>query len=156
MPAFLKEVVETLVTLPGLEANLLTAAETDGWTIPINLLADEDGVIDQCLFLAEPGGTGRPRRVAVFDLQGAQRCDALAVVESEPYVAVHYDDWTSTAQGAFPGLLEAVSRDFVVAVEARRPEHAPPAHFTAGEVLHPRSGDLQTWLKHALGAHESK
>jgi len=150
MPAFLKDVVEALTAVPGLEANLLTAAEDDGWTIPVNLLADEDGVIDQYLFVAAPDGTGRPRRVAVFDLQGAQRCDALAVIESEPFVAVHYDDWTSTVQGAFPGLLELVSKDFVAAVEARRAGHAPTTLSAMHELLNSEREGLQAWLMETL------
>ena len=87
LPEFLRESVLDLSKIQTVQAKLLTQSEEDGWTIPVPIVADEDGVIEQRLFIY--AGADRPshlRRLAAFSVcRGDDTTEAvsLIVVESE-------------------------------------------------------------------------
>lgn len=81
VPPFLKCVVDALRCLEDFDIDVLTASQEDGWTVPLTLLADDDGVIADEYFVSE--GTGpRPRRVAVFEVVSQGDCTLMVVVEA--------------------------------------------------------------------------
>lgn len=45
-PAFLAPAIHALKSLPDVITTLKTASDEDGWTVPMNAVADADGVID--------------------------------------------------------------------------------------------------------------
>lgn len=84
VPEFLREIVEELSSLDGFTINLLTSSEQDGWTIPITVLANEDGEIDADLFVATGENQLRERRVAVFSVAHQLERVRIFAIESSP------------------------------------------------------------------------
>lgn len=82
MPAFLKPIVEHLNNLQGTRVDLLTASEEDGWTIPIPLVGDEDGVIELEAFHIDDCGESRLKRIAFFEVHNEQCKMIVSAVES--------------------------------------------------------------------------
>ncbi len=87
-PAFLQSVVDELMQLRGIDVDLLTRSDDNGWTLPVTVIADDDGVIDEALFINDSIGDGvgvsRLRRIAVFALKCNGEHASLVVIESSP------------------------------------------------------------------------
>lgn len=89
VPDFLKPVLEACKHVSGLEIELLTGGHRDGWTVPVALLLDEDGVIDDW-FLMTDDGSIRPRRLAALLVsRGVERL-TLVFIESDPLFPLIY------------------------------------------------------------------
>jgi len=83
-PGFLEEIMQELLQLNGFAIDLLTDSEEDGWTIPIALLADEDGVIDGSFFVEIAPDQSRERRVAMFSVAREAEHICLVAIEDSP------------------------------------------------------------------------
>lgn len=88
-PAWLVEVNRTLRSTPGIEVELLTCSDEDGWTVPLPLFANEDGVINELLF-TEESGTTKPRSATAFKVAKQGRLSVLVLIESAPLVSMLY------------------------------------------------------------------
>jgi hypothetical protein len=87
-PDFLRPVVDAIRQLDGVNVQLLTASAEDGWTVPVELIADDDGVIEDALFVSEENN--RRRRVAIFSLSFLATPMLFVVFESEMLVPLLY------------------------------------------------------------------
>ncbi|MBI1890271.1 MAG: hypothetical protein HYS18_06490 [Burkholderiales bacterium] len=56
VPEFLRDPVKELLELQGLQIELLTESEEDGWTVPVTMLSNEDGEIDLGFCVEEKTG----------------------------------------------------------------------------------------------------
>jgi hypothetical protein len=86
VPAFLKDVVADLMKLKDTSIRVLTASDEDGWSVPVPLVTDEDGVIDSRLFVTIGIYEPRLRRMAIFeivDLGGATQKAAFEVQSTD-------------------------------------------------------------------------
>jgi hypothetical protein len=84
VPDFLKEIVDELKVLKESRVELLTESDEDGWTIPIAVLANEDGEIDVDLFIATSENQLRERRVAIFSVEWEMERVRIVAIESSP------------------------------------------------------------------------
>lgn len=84
IPEFLRDTVFQLRFLQGMSVELLTESAHDGWSVPISILADEDGEIDSQLFIIEPDGNSRLRRASVFAFERGDDYVCSVVIESDP------------------------------------------------------------------------
>lgn len=84
IPQFLSEAIEALSVLDGLDIDLLTESDEDGWTVPITALSDEDGEIDLRFFVDSEGELLRLRRVSVFGVRRHQVHVSLVFIEALP------------------------------------------------------------------------
>jgi hypothetical protein len=82
-PDFLKKTVAELSHLKGITVELLTASQDDGWTVPISVLANEDGEINPKLMISGVDDELRMRRAAVFAFKCATEHICAVVIESE-------------------------------------------------------------------------
>lgn len=89
VPEFLKHVIDALSQLSGFEIHLLTIGPEDGCTVPMTLLLDEDGVIEDAL-LIEEAGHSRPRRMAAFLVSRGEDRLTLIFPESDPVHPLAY------------------------------------------------------------------
>ena len=83
-PEFLRPIVQDLCALQDTAVELLTESDEDGWTVPISVLADEDGEIDPKLFTQTSEKDARLRRVGAFWLKRTEKYMCLVVIESTP------------------------------------------------------------------------
>lgn len=83
-PDFLREIVDELESLEGVNIQLLTDSEQDGWTIPVTVLVSEDGEIDASLFIEISQNQLRERRVAVFSVEHQTEYIKIVAIESSP------------------------------------------------------------------------
>lgn len=90
IPQFLHEAIEALSVLDGLDIDLLTESDDDGWTVPITALSDEDGEIDLRLFVGSEGEILRLRRASVFGVRRGQVHVSVVFIEAAPlYIKVY-------------------------------------------------------------------
>ncbi|AMP07514.1 hypothetical protein [Collimonas pratensis] len=90
IPQFLCDAVEALSVLDGLDIDLLTDSDEDGWTVPITALSDEDGEIDLRLSVSSDGGVPRLRRASAFGVRRGQVHVSVVFIESSPlYIKVY-------------------------------------------------------------------
>ncbi len=90
IPQFLSEAIEALSILDGLDIDLLTESDEDGWTVPITALSDEDGEIDLRLFVDGEGEILRLRRASAFGVRRGQVHVSVVFIESSPlYIKVY-------------------------------------------------------------------
>jgi hypothetical protein len=98
-PDFLRPIVEAIQQLDGIQAQLLTASDEDGWTVPVVLIADDDGVINESLLILTEAS--RPRRLAAFSLASSSTLAVLVAVESQSCVpfmyAINADEYSHTS-----------------------------------------------------------
>lgn len=93
IPQFLCEAVQALSTLKGLDIDLLTESDEDGWTVPISALSDADGEIDIRLFVAEEGEILRLRRASAFGVRRRKVQVSVVFIEATPlYIKVYPAD----------------------------------------------------------------
>lgn len=83
VPEFLRDIVAELTLLKGINVQLLTESEEDGWTVPISILSNEDGEIPLRLYIEEKTLSLRLRRAAVFAIKRDNDHISVAVIESE-------------------------------------------------------------------------
>lgn len=95
IPVFLRVAVHELRIVQDVTVELLTESEHDGWTVPVSVLANDDGEIDPRLFTSNPDENSRLRRASVFALKRAEEHVCLAVIESIP---VHMKLYPTTGQ----------------------------------------------------------
>lgn len=119
-PDFLKPVVDAIDRLTEFECILLTASEEDGWTVPIDLLSNDDGVIAEELFIAH-NGSHKQRRAAAFGLSRTGENVALVIVETGPLIPLIYPVDLSDFEDPWH-VLRCAAQDFIVKI--RRPERA--------------------------------
>ncbi len=84
IPLFLRVTVEDLKHLKGLTVELLTQSQEDGWTVPISVLANDDGEVAPELMLDCPDHGLRMRRATVFAFKRESEHICAVVIESEP------------------------------------------------------------------------
>lgn len=84
-PAFLGHAVKALSTLDDTSVRVLTASRDDGWSLPMPLIADEDGVLNEHLLVPEDGH--RLKRVAAFALSSREASTLLMVHEACPPIS---------------------------------------------------------------------
>lgn len=104
-PEWVAEAYRILQEIPGLKIELLTCSNTDGWSVPLPLCGDEDGVIDDRLLIPN-GELGRPRRAAAFQIFAEIRPIIVVVIEAVEPMKVSY----SSSQDSKIDLVEALSR----------------------------------------------
>jgi hypothetical protein len=111
-PDFLHEIIGELKALEGFTIELLTESDEDGWTIPITVLANEDGEIDMCFFVAIEGSRLRERRIAVFSVARGSECIAVVAIEAEP---VHMKLYLPSEVGlsGIWNILHCAAGDFI-------------------------------------------
>ena len=83
-PTFLRNIVNELMQVVGIDIELLTRSDEDGWTTSIPIFADKHGVIDEQLFIEDHSGDARLRRAAVFALRREDEHASLVLIESSP------------------------------------------------------------------------
>lgn len=84
IPEFLRDTVFQLRFLQGMTVELLTESVHDGWSVPVSILADEDGEIAGQLFISTPDGSSHLRRASVFSFERGQDHVCAVVIESTP------------------------------------------------------------------------
>lgn len=90
IPDFLREVVADMQSIKDIEIELLTESQYDGWSVPISLLADEDGEIDPRLMMADIYEVSRMRRASVFAFKrNSEHLCAVAIESSPTHVKVY-------------------------------------------------------------------
>jgi hypothetical protein len=84
-PAFLDHAVKALSSLNDASVRVLTASRDDGWSVPMPLIADEDGVLNEHLLVPEDGH--RLKRVAAFAVSSKEASTLLMVHEASPPIS---------------------------------------------------------------------
>ncbi len=84
IPLFLRGAVEDLKQLKGLTVELLTKSQDDGWTVPISVLANDDGEVAPQLMLQCPELGLRMRKAAVFAFKRESEHLCAVIIESDP------------------------------------------------------------------------
>lgn len=110
-PVFLKSTVKAMEGLDNFEIDLLTASDEDGWTVPVELLNDDDGIIANELFI-NPDGHPRQRRAAAFSLSHASEHMVLVLIEGEQLIPLVYPVDKAGLQEPWPAL-RCAAQDFV-------------------------------------------
>lgn len=112
IPDFLQEIVNELLLLEGFSITLLTDSERDGWTIPIAVLANEDGEINMELFIATSENQLRERRVAIFSVEQKMERVQIVAIESFP---VHMKLYLPSDSGEKDSLdaMHCAAADFI-------------------------------------------
>ncbi|WP_260393012.1 hypothetical protein [Ralstonia sp. SET104] len=107
-PEFLDHAVKALSALNDTSVRVLTASRDDGWSVPMPLIADEDGVLNEHLLVPEDGH--RLKRVAAFTVSSKEASTLLMVHEACPPIsfAVPLEDkGEDTIQRAIQAATEA-------------------------------------------------
>lgn len=84
IPLFLRNTVEDLKKLQGLTVELLTESQDDGWTVPISVIANDDGEVAPELMLQCADTGRRMRKAAVFAFKHESEHLCAVVIESDP------------------------------------------------------------------------
>jgi hypothetical protein len=142
-PEHLAPLLEALDEFTGTVA-LLTASDEDGWTIPVTICADMDGVIDEALF---EGGT--PRRLCALRVTAGSADGVLAALGTAHvlYLIVPLDPGTDAVDAGqyMPQVVGAVTAQ-PVSKQAHE-QQAPSARVTGDALL----GWLTEWVSAAAG-----
>lgn len=88
-PAYVEALLNALDALPQKFVTLLTASAYDGWTVPVVLLADEDGVIDDALLTSAKGRT-MPRRACALLIQTETSSSLMVAIEAPVLMPLWY------------------------------------------------------------------
>ena len=84
VPSFLESTVEQLKLLENVAVELLTHSQHDGWTVPLSVLADEDGEIVANLLNVTGDEASQMRRAAVFAFKYENEHVCAVVIEASP------------------------------------------------------------------------
>lgn len=113
LPPFLKMPIEEALLIKGIDIEVLTSSDDDGWTVPVTLLADEEGEIDSRLFLDSAKGISSLRRACVLAFREAKAKGALVIIEAyPPHISLHFP----AADGEDPlrDVLGRATADFLI------------------------------------------
>lgn len=142
IPEFLKPVVEALLQLQGVQVQLLTGDADHGYTLPVGLLFDEDGVIEDGLLIEEDGHS-RPRNLAAFVVRKGDQRLIFVFIESAPLFPLAYPCERGTPEEA-NSVMERAARDFL-----RRYRYAVTPDFATSVDLTPVSTtaqEIKDWI----------
>lgn len=150
-PAFLKPVLEYLGTLADVQVSVLSASDADGWTVPITLMADEDGVIDPALLHVDESGS-RPRRLAVLRVDSSNRQTILTVVESDHPMPTFYSQIPENTPVDLDRLIQGAASDLLARLHRRSPGAGSPREESVGlsAVAFEDDEDAVHWLRQGL------
>ena len=112
IPEFLRETIFQLHALKSIKYKLLTESDSDGWTVPISILPNEDGEIDSQLFISQTDGSWRLRRASLLEIGCGPQCVCAVVIESEPVFRKIYPA-TGLAPNEISRTLQCSAVDFV-------------------------------------------
>jgi hypothetical protein len=127
VPEFLRAIVEELKSLEDFRVDLLTQSDQDGWTIPITVLANEDGEIEMRLFVEVGENRLRERRVAVFSLTRGLEHVNIVVIESSPTHIKLYPTLRTSEEDLWE-MLRCAATDFTN-------EHTPPTDENISQTI---------------------
>lgn len=96
-PEFIREFLEELLAVTGIDITLLTEGEDDGWSIPVPLITNDDGEVDPKLFIVDPIENNRLRRLCVLSLKDHKDHHLMGILEGNPnfsklYPTINTDD----------------------------------------------------------------
>jgi hypothetical protein len=96
-PEFIREFLEGLLAVTGIDITLLTEGEDDGWSIPVPLITNDDGEVEPKLFIADPIENNRLRRLCVLSLNDEKDHHLMGILEGNPnfsklYPTINTDD----------------------------------------------------------------
>ncbi len=108
-PEFLLEAVRELSkALDKYKISVLTHDEVCAWTVPVPMIANEFGEIDDQLFIQESDGQQRVRRAAVFLITRALSYRHFIVIEDESAYAVSLEAKRGFRESYQPNLKIAL------------------------------------------------
>lgn len=81
-PEFLRLCIEETLLMKDFNVELLTSSDHDGWTVPVSLVADEDGELDSKLFFEKIAGKPTLRRACILAFRKAQTDIFAVIIES--------------------------------------------------------------------------
>ncbi len=152
MPEYLRHIVNALGALDDVEVEILTASHEDGWTLPLSLCHDEDGVIADEQLILDEQGHARPRRVAVLGLAWAssELMALIAVVESPVLAPIFYAAQAGD-QHDLSSAMGRVTFDFTMVLKREQRKLRGETRTAS------RTDDmLKRWLTRALCVFRSK
>ena len=83
-PEFLRQYLERLATIPGIDLSVMSDSHQDGWTLPINALQEDLRNVHLNLFIGRKG-ISRVRRACVLSVVVGQRpFGKLVLIEGPP------------------------------------------------------------------------
>lgn len=111
-PEFIREFLEELLAVTGIDITLLTEGEDDGWSIPVPLITNDDGEVEPKLFLMDPIESNRLRRICVLSLKDEKDHHLMGILEGNPnfsklYPTIKSDDTNLLA------VLKLTTEDYV-------------------------------------------
>lgn len=111
-PGFLKDIVDELMQMKGLDVGLLTRSGEDGWTDSVPFVSHPTEGIDDKLFIEDDQGEILLRRIAAFALRRDAEYRNAVIIESRP---VHLQFYVATENSATRlwDILDASTVDFV-------------------------------------------
>lgn len=116
-PEFVKLALEELLALGPLNIQLLTASDEDSWTVPVRLMASEDGVIPDQLFIDSGNNKQRLRRVCALKIKDGNALYGMVILEMTPEFtrmyplvdsAVSVDEMLSQVESEFLHTFEKI------------------------------------------------
>ena len=113
-PEFIREFLEELLAVTGIDITLLTEGEDDGWSIPVPLITNDDGEVESKLFIVDPIENNRLRRLCVLSLKDDKDHHLMGILESNPnfsklYPTINSDD------ASLLTVLQLTAQDYVAA-----------------------------------------
>lgn len=111
VPAFLKAAIEACLQLAGVKVQLLTGDLDHTSTLPVEMLADEDGVIDDALW-TEDNGNSRPRQFGALGVSDKAHRLILVFIESDPLYPLVYRPETDNEDETHAAMVRA-TKDFL-------------------------------------------
>ncbi len=141
-PAFLEHAVKALSTLDNASVRVLTASRDDGWSVPVPLIADEDGVLDEHLLV--PQDMRRLKRVAAFAVSSKEASTLFMVHEASPAIsfAVPLED---KSDEAIQRAIQAATGAFI-AVQNGTDYHVVALEHTLANA----PDELRSWISMQL------
>ncbi len=83
-PEFIREFLEELLAVTGIDITLLTEGEDDGWSIPVPLITNDDGEVEPKLFIVDQTENNRLRRLCVLSLKDDKDHHLMGILEGDP------------------------------------------------------------------------
>jgi hypothetical protein len=113
IPDFARHTIEQLNQIKGLKVELITDSDDDGWSIPLTVLADEDGECDPTLFLQDYSANLRVRRMVSLTASRNNTYVCISVIEAvQPWLScVEFEKSLDPLDAVIPDVM----REFVKA-----------------------------------------
>lgn len=111
-PEFIRETLEELLTVEGIDITLLTESEDDGWSIPVPLVTNDDGEVESKLFLVDPTANNRLRRICVLSLKDDRDHHLMGIIEGNPNYSKLYPTIKSDDKNLLM-VLKLTTEDYV-------------------------------------------